>query len=148
MQIRRVSKKDLSKVRTLVTQVFMEFEAPDYSKEGIKSFFDTAINNDDFMNSLDIFGAFDSNVLIGIIATRNEGKHIALFFVDGNYHRKGIGRNLFNTILECSASKEITVNSSPYAKNIYHRLGFQATDTEQTVSGIRYIPMIFKNQHT
>lgn len=146
MQIRQVFENQMLDVKNLIIEVFMKFEAPDYSEEGIKSFFDTAINNDEFMGALTIYGAYDNNKLVGVIATRNAGKHIALFFVDGNYHRKGIGRKLFNTIVECCDSSEITVNSSPYAKEIYHHLGFQDTDIEQTITGIRFIPMIFRKQ--
>ncbi len=96
------------------------------------------------MSALTIYGAFDHNKLIGVIATRNEGNHIALFFVDGKHQQKGIGRKLFNTIIECCNSNEITVNSSPYAKEIYHHLGFKDTDVEQAVTGIRFIPMLFR----
>jgi len=35
----------------------------------------------------------------------------------------------------------ITVNSSPYALEVYHRLGFIDKDREQTVDGIRFTPM-------
>lgn len=146
MKINKILESQIADVKSLVTKVFMEFEAPDYSEEGIKVFFDTAINNVDFMNSLDIYGAFEGNTIIGVIATRDNGKHIALFFVDGKYHRQGIGRTLFDTILENSLSNEITVNSSPYAKEVYHRLGFQDTDAEQTITGIRFIPMIYRKQ--
>lgn len=41
--------------------------------------------------SLELFGAYKNKLLIGIIATRNEGNHIALFFVKGEYHKQGIG---------------------------------------------------------
>ncbi|MEI3367845.1 GNAT family N-acetyltransferase [Clostridium sp. CAG:265] len=34
------------------------------------------------------------------MATRNHGTHIALFFVDGKYHRQGIGKKLFKTVLD------------------------------------------------
>lgn len=43
-----------------------------------------------------------------------------------------------------SSSKTITVNSSPYAVPVYHKLGFIDTDTEQLSDGIRYIPMKFE----
>lgn len=144
MEIRLISNKDLIGVTKLVTDVFMEFEAPDYSEDGVKAFFDTAINNPDFMNNLAIYGAYVKNELVGVIATRSEGNHIALFFVDGAHHRQGIGRKLFETVLKNSTSNEITVNSSPYAKNIYHHLGFENTDVEQIVTGIRFVPMIYR----
>jgi len=34
-------------------------------------------------------------------------------------------------------------NSSPYAVEIYRHLGFEPTDTEQAVNGLRFIPMKF-----
>ncbi|CCL11870.1 N-acetyltransferase GCN5 [Clostridioides difficile] len=36
---------------------------------------------------------------------------------------------------------EITVNSSPYAVEVYHKLGFKDTAVEQIVDGIRFTPM-------
>ena len=143
VEIRRIDHTNITAAVKLVTDVFMKFEAPDYSKEGIKSFFDTAINNQDFMNNLTIYGAYIKDLLVGVIATRNEGNHLALFFVDGAYHRQGIGRKLFEVVLENSTSNKLTVNASPYAKDVYHRLGFEAADAEQTITGIRFIPMIY-----
>lgn len=72
------------------------------------------------MDQLDIWGAYINKKLTGIIATRNNGSHIALFFVDGEYHRQGIGRRLFEAALKNSSSNELTVNASPYAMEIYH----------------------------
>ncbi len=36
---------------------------------------------------------------------------------------------------------EITVNSSPYAVEVYHKLGFKDTAVEQISDGIRFTPM-------
>ena len=115
MNIQRIANRHLEDVTKLVTKVFMEFEAPDYTDEGIKTFFDTALHNQEFMDQLDIWGAYINKKLTGIIATRNNGSHIALFFVDGEYHRQGIGRRLFEAALKNSSSNELTVNASPYA---------------------------------
>lgn len=71
-----------------------------------------------------ILGAYKDDNLVGIIATRNKGSHIALFFVNGKYHRQGIGRKLFNAMLENNHYSKITVNSSLYAVDVYHKLGF------------------------
>lgn len=144
VEIRLISSKNLIDVTTFVIDVFMEFEAPDYSQEGIKAFLDTAINNKEFMSKLAIYVAHIKNEMVGVIATRDNGNHIALFFVDGTHQRQGIGRKLFETVLRNSTSNEITVNSSPYAKDVYHHLGFEDTDIEQTVTGIRFTPMIYR----
>ena len=37
-----------------------------------------------------------------------------------------------------------TVNSSPYAVEVYRHLGFVATDAEQCTDGLRYTPMRFE----
>jgi GNAT superfamily N-acetyltransferase len=146
LEIKQIGNCALTDVKKLVANVFMEFEAPDYSDEGIKTFFNTAINNPDYMSSLVIYAAYQNKKMVGVIATRNNGNHIALFFVDGTYHRQGIGRKLFETVLKNTTLNEITVNSSPYAKDVYHHLGFQDTDEEQIVTGIRFIPMLYRKR--
>ena len=43
-----------------------------------------------------------------------------------------------------SSLKNITVNSSPYAVEFYHKKGFKDIDKEQTVNGIISTPMRLK----
>jgi GNAT superfamily N-acetyltransferase len=140
MIVRRIEQSELSEALKLVLDVFMRFEAPDYSAEGINTF-RGCIGDQDFINNLTMFCAFNNNKMTGVIATRNAGTHIALFFVDAEYHRQGIGRKLFQSVLENSTSDKLTVNSSPYAVKIYHHLGFAETNTELVVDGIRFTPM-------
>ncbi|WP_346935954.1 GNAT family N-acetyltransferase [Clostridium sp.] len=143
MEIKKIDRNQRDTAIQLVSTVFMQFEAPDYSAEGVETFKRTAIYNNDFLDSLNMYGAYDSETLLGVIATRNKGNHIALFFVDGKHHRQGIGKKLFQIVLENSTGKEITVNSSPYAVEVYHRLGFVDIAPEETTNEIRYIPMIY-----
>ncbi len=140
MEIREITGTQLPEAMGLVWKVFLEFEAPEYSQEGVdefKAFIDSQIAE----MTIEIHGAFEGNALLGVIATRNEGSHIALFFVKKEHHNKGIGRKLFESILPITKSRIITVNSSPYAASIYRKLGFIDTDTEQLTNGIRYVPM-------
>ena len=44
-------------------------------------------------------------------------------------------------IVEYYDPLEITVNSSPYAVEIYRKLSFVDTNTEQTVNGMRFTSM-------
>lgn len=129
-----------SSIVNLVMSVFLEYEAPDYSQEGIDTF-SAYVNDENVMRNLDMYGAFIDDEVVGIIAARNGGKHISLFFVDSKYHRKGIGKMLFSAFIKDNPAKVITVNSSPYAVEIYRKLGFVDTDTEQIQDGIRYTPM-------
>jgi GNAT superfamily N-acetyltransferase len=141
MEIRLLKPEEYEEAFCLVRAVFLEFEGSDYSAEGIESFLKT-LQDDDFIARLRIFGALDGGTLVGVLATRNSGSHIALFFVVGRYHRRGVGRMLFEKARAEDVSGRMTVNSSPYAREIYHHFGFTDTDTEQCTDGIRYIPMV------
>ncbi len=91
-----------------------------------------------------LFGAFDNGRMVGMLSLRAE-THISLLFVDGKYHRRGIGRGLIEYVSQYVLTEEghgsITVNAAPYATGFYHRMGFVDTDTEQACDGIRYTPM-------
>ena len=140
MDIKKIDEAQIADAIDLIWTTFLQFEAPDYSEEGIKSFKDF-IENRDIINTLEFWGAYDSLLLKGVIATNENRKHICCFFVKAEYHRQGIGRKLWEYLLENSKSEVITVNSSPYAVPVYHRLGFVDTETEQLSDGMRYTPM-------
>lgn len=144
MIIRKITKEEITDALPMVWRVFNEYEAVNYPPSGEQAFFD-AIHNEGFLSQLSAYGAFDGDKLIGLIASRSEGSHIALFFVGGAYHRKGIGRMLWNTFLADSDKQNITVNSSLYAVGIYEKLGFIKTAEAQTDSGIQFVPMVFDN---
>lgn len=141
MEIRELIQDELENAFKLAWTVFQEYESPDYSEEGIQSFYDS-LHNDEYVKMLRVYGAFENDNLIGIIATRTNGNHIALFFVDGRHHRKGIGKKLFEKVCLDNKSGFLTVNSSPYAVEVYHHLGFNDTKIEQVTDGLRYTPMI------
>lgn len=143
MPVKKIEKSERARALGLVFAVFMQYEAPDYSKEGVETFQGSVVNNQDYLNDICMYGAYEDCNMVGIIATRNSGNHIALFFVDGKYQKKGIGRNLFNLVVENSTKNIITVNSSPYAVEVYHRLGFTDSSTEQVKDGMRYTPMTY-----
>ena len=143
MQIKRINDTQISNAIDLIWATFIQFEAPDYSEEGIQSFKDF-IENREMIKTLEFWGAYDDKELKGVIAANEELKHICCFFVKAQYHRQGIGRMLWEYLLKNSPSELITVNSSPYAIPFYHKLGFVDMDTEQLSDGIRYTPMRFK----
>lgn len=141
MTICELNADKLDKALKLVWNVFLQFEAPEYSAEGVEEFHQS-IRNPEFLATLRTYGAFQNGRLIGVIATRSGGGHIALFFVDGAHQRQGTGRALFERVCQDNPFDTMTVNSSPYAVPIYHRLGFTDTDVEQVTNGLRYTPMI------
>ena len=152
LEYREIKQEELPETLELVHKVFDEFEAPYYSEEGIASFYKFIdINNmsEQYSNgSLYFYGCFVNDIIVGMIAVK-DFVHISLLFVDKHYHRQGIARSLFDHIIQICKEKNpslkmITVNSSPYAVDVYHKLGFSNVSSEQVVDGIKFTPMELK----
>ena len=140
MIIRSIKKEEMKDALDLVWEVFLEFEAPDYTEEGIQEF-RKCLDDIDWINNRDFYGAYDdNNKVLGVIATKDLN-HIALLFVDGKYHRQGIGSKLYQKVKQLNPDSFFTVNSSPYAHEVYKHMGFIDTDKEQCIHGLRFIPM-------
>lgn len=159
MEIRALNDSDIAQAIRLVWDVFSEFEAPGYEQQGVDEFRrfieSNAVATRMQSGELKLWGGYEGDTLAGVIAIRQSEPgapktdfsgygHISLLFVKKEYHRQGIARALFETakrVCVGSGAKEITVNSSPYAVEIYGRLGFEPTDEEKNVNGIRFTPM-------
>ena len=141
--IRKLSEDERQTALDLAWIVFSEYESPDYSAEGTEEF-RKCLHDEEYLHGLQYYGAFDSMRLIGEIAIRPDRKHICFFFVDGRYHRRGIGTRMFRRLLEDYPDETITLNSSPYGLLFYKAIGFMPTDEEKTVNGIRFTPMKYK----
>lgn len=153
MLIRGIEKNEWEDAMALCWRVFLEFESKMFTKEGVQSFYDfihddavhTAFMNDGYP----VFGAYDGKKLIGVASLRC-GPHLSLLFVDPEYHHHKVATRLLSYIQDYllnsngELGKEVlSVNSSPYATEFYHKLGFTDTDTEQHEDGIIYTPMEF-----
>ena len=142
-KVKNLQAEQLAEALSLVWEVFCRFEAPEYSEEGITEF-KNFLNNEEEIGKLDFYGAFDkASDIVGVLAMRKPS-HISLFFVKAEYHRQGIGRQLFEKIL-CDYQPQgigvFTVNSSHYTVEVYRKLGFKLTGNECITNGIRYTPM-------
>ena len=131
-----------------VLKIFNEFVAPHFSREGIDEF-KQFVRSDDmldrFKDGNPILLAELERRIIGVIELR-EDSHIALLFVDKAYQRRGIARELIRrSIAICRKHnpqlRTLTVNASPNAYTAYQTIGFERTDDEMVVNGIRFIPM-------
>lgn len=143
-EIRRLGPEEIPEALELCWRVFQEFEAPEYAQEGIDAF-RASLEDKERIRNLRFYGAFDGTRLVGILCMRAP-QHIADFFVDAAYHRRGIGRRLFETMRRDYSEQRFSVNSSPYAVEVYRHLGFVPTDTEQLTDGLRYTPMVFEEK--
>ena len=145
LTIRRLTETERQAALDLAWAVFSEYESPDYTAEGTEEF-RKCLHDEGYLSGLQYYGAFDGDKLIGEIAIRPDKKHICFFFVDGRYHRQGIGTRLFRRLLEDCPNETITLNSSPYGLPFYQAIGFVPTDEEKTVNGIRFTPMKYEGK--
>ena len=140
MEIRKLHSDEYSAALALIWETFLRFEAPDYPPEGVQSF-KSFIDDPEQIASLEIFGALEEEMMLGVLAVSGNRKDICCFFVQADRQRQRIGRKLWEYLLANSENRLFTVHSSPYAVPIYHKLGFVDTDTERVEDGIRYTPM-------
>lgn len=142
MFIKKIGAPAYPEAMSLIWTVFLQYDAPDFLPQGV-TVFRSSLSDWSYIRTLDFWGAYIGGELVGVVALRRGSSHIALLFVDGRYHRRGIGRALFETARRNSVGRIMTVNASPYAVEVYLRLGFVPTAPEQYADGIRYTPMTY-----
>ena len=101
MTVLRLDVSDLSEVKELIKKVFMRFEAPEYSDEGVAHFMtylDEKLEKEIVIEQLQLWGTKIDQQLVGVLAIRS-GKHVALLFVDEAYHRQGIAKKMYQACL-------------------------------------------------
>ena len=80
MDIRKLTENEKPAAMELAWRVFLEFEAPEYSPEGVLAF-RTYITDPAAVSALVVYGAFDGKVLLGVLAVLQNGTHISLFLL-------------------------------------------------------------------
>lgn len=152
--IRRIRSDEVEEALALAWEVFLQFEAPDYGPEGVRTFRRDIVQNETFLSkckqgTCPIYAAFDRDKMIGIIGLQSNRTHVNLVFTRKEYHRRGVATALFQYLLsdvmkDDPVPQEITLNSSPYGKPFYLHLGFEPQSEEQERDGIRYTPMKYR----
>lgn len=79
MLFRGLSERERKLALELAWKIFLWYEAPDHSKHCIDEL-NRSIHATQYLSMLLCYGAFIAKDIIGVIATRNSGNHIALFF--------------------------------------------------------------------
>ena len=93
MRYEEMKEEELEETLELVKRVFNEFEAPDYTGEGVTNFYKFIAYDsilEQLKNNFKIFVAKVEDKIIGMVCIR-DCSHIAMLFVDKKYHKKGIG---------------------------------------------------------
>ncbi len=129
----------------MIQKIFDEFIGGEYSREGketFRRFIDSSALRERFEGGNIILVARKEERIIGIIEIRDMS-HVCLFFVDSDFHGRGIGRQLMDEAVKRISGKSsfLTVRSSTYALPAYEKLGFTRTGEEQRQDGILSIPM-------
>ena len=140
IEIKQLLNNEKDEALLFVKRVFIESEDDSYTKKGIETFCNF-VDNKKITKSFKVYGAFEDNVLKGIIATDSPKKHICLFFVDKVSQGKGIGKKLMSFIIDDNENSFITVNSSRYAVSIYEKIGFIKTEEEKEQDGLKFTSM-------
>lgn len=148
-EIRFINRDEWEDAMGLAWKTFLEYEGDVYPPEGIRSFedfiTDSALKRMFVMEAYQIMAAFREKRMVGMISLRNQ-THISLLFVDGRYHKRGIGRalimSLASYVKEQNGQKRLTVNASPYGAGFYHRLGFRDLGPRKEQDGIIFTPMV------
>ena len=81
MDIIKIDETQIVDAIDLIWTTFLQFDAPDYSEEGIQSFKDF-IESKEIISTLEFWGAYDGPKLKGVIATNENRKHICCFFCE------------------------------------------------------------------
>ena len=140
IEIKQLLNNEKDEALLFTKRVYIECKDESYSEQGIETFCNF-VNNKEITKSFKVYGAFEDNVLKGVIATDKRKRHINLFFVDKSSQAKGIGKKLMAIGIENNENSFITVNSSRYAVPIYEKLGFVKMEEEKEQDGLKFTPM-------
>ena len=140
IEIRQLLNNKKDEALLFAKKVYIECKDESYSEQGIETFCNF-VNNKEITKSFKVYGAFEDNVLKGIIATDSQKRHICLFFVDKVSQGKGIGKKLMRVVVNNNENSYITVNSSRYAVPIYEKVGFVKMEDEKVQDGLKFTPM-------
>ena len=140
IEVKQLVNNEKNEALLFAKRIFIESEDESYSKEGIETFCNF-VDNKKITKSFKVYGAFENNILKGLIATDRRKRHINLFFVGKDSQGKGIGKKLMNIVVNNNENSYITVNSSRYGVPIYEKLGFIKIEEEKEQDGLKFTPM-------
>ena len=140
IEVKQLLNNEKDEALLFTKKVYIECKDDSYSEQGIETFCNF-VDNKKITKSFKVYGAFEDNVLKGLIATDRRKRHINLFFVDKVSQGKGIGKKLMSIVIDDNENSFITVNSSRYAVPIYKKIGFIKIEEEKEQDGLKFTPM-------
>ncbi len=149
LRIRWAREEEWSPAMQMIWRTFLKYDGVDYTAEGIRNFFDFITDDDLYVaflkGSYRLMVAVMGQEVIGAGSLRGRNQ-LSLLFVDGRYHRQGIGRAILDGLCAYLAGeageRSMLVKAAPYAVGFYERTGFLTVKPEAEYSGIRVTEMI------
>lgn len=151
IKLRKFRKKDTKTVSLLIINTFKKFNSNSYfEKKGVNNFiniFDSKKNTTDqiynhFLKTPFFYIATDNDNIIGVI--RGKLGRISNLFIDGNYHKRGIGKLLlkkFELEMKKQKVKKIKLRASLFAVPFYQKMGYTKTTGVRNFKGLKVCPM-------
>lgn len=149
--IRAGAVEDAEPISALMIALAEDFILKDFSEEGRAYFLGEHTPGkvrERLLSGHRFFLAEQDAGLAGVSALRGES-HLYYLFVARPFHRRGVGRQLWNAVKEaCLVSGyggPVTVNSSAYAVPVYERFGFVRSGPPDMSRGVEHHPMVLNN---
>ena len=156
MKIRTATSSDIDQITALIAPFIDEFAV---DQNGRQLFTAHMIQRFIENSEIDYFVYENNHKIIGVIAYQQPA-HLIHFFVDQSFHGQGIGRAMWEFVLNQLIQKHVqkhgsehpnlenqslvcTVNSSCYAQGVYEKFGFKAISDVIFNRGLCYVPMRF-----
>ena len=142
MKIRIATCEDVNQITALIIPFIDEFAVDNNGRQ----LFSAEIIQRLVENSEVNYFVYENNhKIIGVIAYKKPA-HLVHFFISKAYQGQGIGRTMWNFILDKVQQTEalvFTVNSSCNAQMVYEKFGFIVQGQTIENHGLRYVPMSF-----
>ena len=144
LTFRELDPSDAPAASALSLESFERFVAPDWSpsaSDEYRSLIASEVLTQKIEASSYTLGAFNGQRLVGFLLMPRTTL-IQIFFIDPDWVRQGVGRRIWQHArshieTHFPDAKTIELNSSPYARDFYRRLGFVPISAEYQSSGFR-----------
>jgi len=152
VEFRKFKEDDIKSVAKIKESVFKKFNKDEYfKKDAVLKYLERTNPKKPKKELLEVFRISKDSIffvaenkgkIIGYISGRKN--KIGNLFVLGNFHKKGIGKELiclFEKEAKKQNSKFIKINSSIYAVSFYQKMGYKKTTGVRNFHGLKSQPM-------
>ena len=146
ISIRKFRATDTLDVAFLIKKTFSEYNKKEATKDGFEKYISHYDKDKVDLNELKgvfiktpiFFVAVDGKKIVGMV--RGKKNYMINLFVDGKYHKNGIGKKLvdkFENVAKKDGSKKIKIRASLFAVPFYLRMGYKKTTGIRIFKGMK-----------